>query len=75
MNGEDLQKLVYVSWFETKDGVVDRSNGLYLVGHTKRTSVIPMKDIKRGVHLISKFGVKVGEVIKLKQMLSKEKVM
>ena len=73
VNGEKLQKLAYVSWFETKSGAADRSSGLYLVGRTKKTWVIPVKDIERGVHLIPKFGAKVGEAIKLKQMLSKEK--
>ena len=37
VNGEELQKLAYVSWFETKGGAAERSSGLYLVGRTKKT--------------------------------------
>lgn len=63
-----LQKIAYVSCFETKSAA-DGNSRLYLVGRTKNPSVIPVRDIERGVHLIPKFGAKVGETRKIKQKL------
>ena len=65
-------ELAYVSWFETKR-TADPNSGLYLVGRTKKCTVIEVKDIERGVHLIPKFGAQVGETAKLQRKLELEK--
>ena len=65
-------ELAYVSWFETKR-TADPNSGLYLVGRTKRCTVIEVKDIQRGVHLIPKFGAQVGETAKLQRKLELKK--
>jgi len=66
------QELAYLSWFETKR-TADPNSGLYLVGRTKKCSVIDVKDIERGVHLIPKFGAQIGETVKLQRQLEMEK--
>jgi sulfur transfer complex TusBCD TusB component (DsrH family) len=66
------QELAYVSWFETKR-TADPNSGLYLVGRTKKCSVIDVKDIERGVHLIPKFGAQIGEAVKLQRRLEIKK--
>ena len=65
-------ELAYVSWFETKRAA-DPNSGLYLVGRTKKCTVIDVKDIERGVHLIPKFGAQVGETAKLQRKLELQK--
>jgi hypothetical protein len=66
------QELAYVSWFETKR-TADPNSGLYLIGRTKKCSVIDVNDIMRGVHLIPKFGAQIGEAVKLQRRLEMEK--
>jgi hypothetical protein len=66
------QELAYISWFETKR-TADPNSGLYLVGRTKKCSVINVKNIERGVHLIPKFGAQIGEAVKLQRRLEMEK--
>jgi hypothetical protein len=73
-NDENSQKLAYVSWFETKSAK-HSSSGLYLVSRTKKESVIPVQDMERGVHLVSKFEANVEEAIKLKCKLQEANVM
>jgi hypothetical protein len=65
-------ELAYVSWFETKR-TADPNSGLYLVGRTKKCTVIEVKDIQRGVHLIPKFGAQVGETAQLQTKLELKK--
>ena len=65
-------ELAYVSWFETKR-TADPNSGLYLVGRTKKCTVIDVKTIQRGVHLIPKFGAQVGETAKVLRDLELKK--
>src|SRR5437762_1713186 len=69
-------ELAYVSWFETKR--VPNSQGqsgpeLFSVERTTKFTVIDVKAIIRGVHLISKFRAQIGETMKLKKSLDSKR--
>jgi len=63
--------LAYVSWFEMKRSA-DPNSGLYLVGRTKKCTVIEVEDIERGAPR-TKFGAQVGETVLLQMKLELEK--
>lgn len=64
-NGK-TEELAYVNWFETIRMASDTSCGIYLVKRTSKRSVIPVRDIKRPVHLMPKFGSQLGSATQAK---------
>jgi Plavaka transposase len=53
-------RLAYVQWFQTV-GDADAHNGMYQLKRTKSCSVIEVGRIAKVVHLIPKFGRKIGD--------------
>ena len=76
-NANERLELAFVSLFETKrrgNTGVDPTTGMFHMHRTSRLSVIEVKDIERGVHLIPKFGREIGGIIIMRRIIEEKRM-